>query len=61
MAEPPIRRTEAAPEGRGCLYLSLAVVLIALLAFAIAAWINIPSASPDPAAGGSPPVAPAGS
>ena len=59
MAEPPIRKTEAAPEGRGCLYLSLAVVLIALLAFAIAAWVNAPSASPAPASGGSPPTAPA--
>ncbi|MDQ4087106.1 MAG: hypothetical protein M3177_03695 [Pseudomonadota bacterium] len=57
MADPPARKTEAAPEGRGCLYLSLAVVLIAALAFAIAAWINAPSASPDPASGGTPPVA----
>ena len=59
MAEPPIRKTEAAPEGRGCLYLSLALVLIAVLAFAIAAWINAPSSSPAPSAGGTPPTAPA--
>lgn len=59
MADPPARKTEAAPEGRGCLYLSLALVLIALLAFAIAAWVNTPSATPDPAAGGNAPTAPA--
>ena len=59
MAEPPIRKTEAAPEGRGCLYLSLALVIIAVLAFGIAAWINAPSASPAPNAGGTPPTAPA--
>jgi hypothetical protein len=58
MAEPPIRKTEATPEGRGCLYLSLALVLIAVLAFAIAAWINAPSASPAPSSGGTPPTAP---
>lgn len=58
MAEPPIRKTEATPEGRGCLYLSLALVLIAALAFAIAAWVNTPSASPAPSSGGTPPTAP---
>ena len=58
MAEPPTRKTEAAPEGRGCLYLSLAFVLIVLLAFAFAAWINTPSATPDPAAGAAPATAP---
>lgn len=59
MSEPARRETESSPEGRGCLYISLGVILIAFLAFAIAAWISAPNESPDPAAGGSPPVAPA--
>ena len=59
MAEPPIRKKESTPEGRGCLYISLAVILVAVLAFAIAAWVSAPSSSPSPISGATPPSAPA--
>ena len=40
------------PEGRGCLYISLALVLIIVVAFAVAAWISAPDSVPgtNPAA-----------
>jgi hypothetical protein len=60
MTDPADQKTEAHPEGRGCSLLAIAFVLIALVAFAVAAWINAPSASPEPKSSGAPPVAPSG-
>ena len=36
------------PEGRGCLYVSAFLVAIALIAFAVAAWISTPDGTPNP-------------
>ncbi|HWT12517.1 MAG TPA: hypothetical protein VN231_07170 [Allosphingosinicella sp.] len=58
MAEPGDNGIETAPEGRGCGFISLIAVLILLVAFAVAAWINAPSASPEPSATGAPQTAP---
>jgi hypothetical protein len=58
MADPPLKNAESSPEGRGCLYISLAIVLIALLVFGIAGWVRMPSATPEPSATGVPATAP---
>ena len=42
----------------GCNMLGLIVLLIALVAFAAAAWINNPDESPEPSSTGVPPTAP---
>ena len=48
MADGGRNRAHSLPEGRGCLYISLALVLIALLAFGVAAWISSPNSAPSP-------------
>ena len=54
------KRPENLPEGRGCLFLSLALVIIALLVFAIAAWIDSPGSAPAAdATAGAPATGPA--
>ncbi|HEV2866755.1 MAG TPA: hypothetical protein VGX37_09580 [Allosphingosinicella sp.] len=58
MADPPLKKAESSPEGRGCLYISMAIVLIALLVFVIASWVRVPSATPQPSSTGVPVTAP---
>ena len=47
------------PGSIGCNFIGLALLLIALIVFVVAAWINSPEQAPDPASTGVPPTAPA--
>ena len=46
MADDGKIRARAIPEGRGCLYISLALVLIILIAFVVAARLRSPDSAP---------------
>ena len=52
--------TRRRPGSIGCNAVGLFLLLIAILAFVIAAWINSPEEAPDPSSTGVPPTAPAG-
>ena len=60
MSDPVDHPRATHPEGRGCSLIAILMVLIALAVFAIAVWINAPSASPEPKTSGAPPTAPGG-
>ena len=56
--EPEARTAETRAPGKGCNMIALAIVLILLVVFALAAWVNAPSGAPDPIDTGVPPSAP---
>ena len=55
--EPEASTAESRAPGKGCNIIALAVILVLMIVFGVAAWVNAPSAAPDPIDTGVPPSA----